>query len=125
MIDLGEGEPVDPDAATERGGRDPIELCVTIEPGTQGLVRGLIENQRQWVRWSRVQRSRGDGFGIKRRLPLVDGRVDDLFDAALYRRDHEIVHEPEDAGCQAFGDLKDASQRQRSQDAWFAKREIS
>ncbi len=55
MIDPGEGEPVDPDAATERGGRDPIELRVTIEPGTQGLVRGLIKNQRQWVRWSRVK----------------------------------------------------------------------
>ena len=71
------------------------------------------------------QRSRGDGFGIKRRLPLIDGCVGDLFDAALYRRDREIVHEPEDARRQAFGDLKDASQRQRGQDAWLAKREIS
>ncbi len=54
-IDPGEGEHVDPHAATERGGSDPVELRVTNEPGTQGLVRGLIKNQRQWVRWSRVK----------------------------------------------------------------------
>ena len=58
---------------------------------------------RQW--------SRGGCFRVKRRSPLIDRRVGDLLDAALYRRDSEIVHQPEDARRQAFGDLKDMSQR--------------
>ena len=54
------------------------------------------------------QRSRGDGFGIEWRSPLIDGRVGDLFDAVLYRRDCKVVHEPEDARRQAFGDEEKA-----------------
>src|SRR5271165_1171882 len=50
MIEISEREPADPDMAAQRGGRDPIELRMAIQPRAQGLVWRFFENQRQRVR---------------------------------------------------------------------------